>query len=112
MSSAAVRFVLPQDYGSPDGDVPGTRSRRHSSPGDSRRGSGAELEESAYAEDANMVSAAPHPKYCVHSLGGGSLFQIELSISSQEIETNVAFMTAIVMLNISHSVVLQSCSIY
>jgi hypothetical protein len=62
VSSATVRFVLPQDYGRPDGDAPGTRSRRHSSPGDSRRGSGAELEESAYAEDANMVSAAPHPK--------------------------------------------------
>ncbi|GFG33150.1 hypothetical protein Cfor_03430, partial [Coptotermes formosanus] len=43
-----------QDYGSPDGDAPGMRSRRHSSPGDSRRGSGAELEEQAYAEDANM----------------------------------------------------------
>jgi hypothetical protein len=44
------------------------RSRRHSSPGDSRRGSGAELEEQVYAEDANMVSAAPRPRYCVHSL--------------------------------------------
>lgn len=75
--SAAVRLVLPQDYDSPVGDAPGTRSRRHSSPGDSRRGSGAELEESAYAEDANMVSAGAHPKHCVHSLGGGSLFQTE-----------------------------------
>jgi len=61
-------LFFPQDYGSPDGDAPGMRSRRHSSPGDSRRGSGAELEEQVYAEDANMVSVAPHPRYCVHSL--------------------------------------------
>ncbi|XP_069698810.1 uncharacterized protein [Periplaneta americana] len=42
-----------QDYGGPDGEAPGSRSRRHSSPGDSRRGSGADPEQ-VFAEDANM----------------------------------------------------------